>query len=608
MQIEQINEQRETLKKAELMLDACKWKKIIKDGKSQYYNPISMVVTEAANPGYLRLEASLNAAKMAIENSEKQFLMQFKEKRQAFKDEQKDSDFAKKAFENHLMDEQKYNSESKFSECEKKFKNFDFYKQIAKEERSKIFTKCMKRLEEIEDNGIERKERNIRTFRRVLKVMDITYQTTWKEAQELIEASPRIQRDKKLLKMDKEDMLIVFSELILELEEQEEAFKLQFAEKVVRRQRKNRERFENLMKVLHENGYIDASTLWKEIVPFFSARVEFISMIGQPGSTPLDLFKFYVQSLKNVTLKVKMEADDEAAKPKSAYKRKKPKMICSWNRVALIAPLNPIKEENVLVNNSTVSFLNGLEYSNTNTNIFQKIDKKPKEKKISQFKEAQNIFECPDCFYKAKRRDHIKRHYMTIHLKERRFRCEECKKGNYLFSHNIFCCIILLLLFSFTDFSMKAHLQRHQANLHSNQNLWVCDCCGKRYSSKRVLFHHLKTHMFTDYKCSICDKNFQRLTNLKNHMKLHEGVCCEKCEHCNEKFATKNQLKQHVVANHFTDKMQCKFCASQFIRKHHYKRHLVTVHKKMGKKVMADTLKNIEKISTDYKQLKFIVV
>ena len=40
-------------------------------------------------------------------------------------------------------------------------------------------------------------------------------------------------------------------------------------------------------------------SLWVELFPTISGDVRFSAMLGQPGSTPLDLFKFYVEDLKS---------------------------------------------------------------------------------------------------------------------------------------------------------------------------------------------------------------------------------------------------------------------------------------------------------------------
>ena len=49
---------------------------------------------------------------------------------------------------------------------------------------------------------------------------------------------------------------------------------------------------------LHEAGKLHSMTLWMDLYSVMSSDIRFDSMLGQPGSTPLDLFKFYVEDLK----------------------------------------------------------------------------------------------------------------------------------------------------------------------------------------------------------------------------------------------------------------------------------------------------------------------
>merc|ERR1712228_832218 len=48
----------------------------------------------------------------------------------------------------------------------------------------------------------------------------------------------------------------------------------------------------------HENGKLTSMSLWCELYPTISQDARFHALLGQPGSTPLDLFKFYVEDLK----------------------------------------------------------------------------------------------------------------------------------------------------------------------------------------------------------------------------------------------------------------------------------------------------------------------
>ena len=40
-------------------------------------------------------------------------------------------------------------------------------------------------------------------------------------------------------------------------------------------------------------------SLWVELYPHISSDMRFSTLLGHPGSTPLDLFKFYVEDLKS---------------------------------------------------------------------------------------------------------------------------------------------------------------------------------------------------------------------------------------------------------------------------------------------------------------------
>nr|CAD7404150.1 unnamed protein product [Timema cristinae] len=99
--------------------------------------------------------------------------------------------------------------------------------------------------------------------------------------------------------MDKEDAMVVFEEHIRELEKEEEEDKEREKKRLKRQQRKNRDSFVMLLDELHEQGKLTSMSLWVELYPIISADLRFSAMLGQPGSTPLDLFKFYVEDLKS---------------------------------------------------------------------------------------------------------------------------------------------------------------------------------------------------------------------------------------------------------------------------------------------------------------------
>jgi pre-mRNA-processing factor 40 len=98
--------------------------------------------------------------------------------------------------------------------------------------------------------------------------------------------------------MDKEDALIVFEEYIRTLEIEDVEDRENEKKRQKRLQRKNRDGFLCFLDTLHEDGKLTSMSLWIELYPTISSDLRFSAMLGQPGSTPLDLFKFYVDQLK----------------------------------------------------------------------------------------------------------------------------------------------------------------------------------------------------------------------------------------------------------------------------------------------------------------------
>lgn len=127
---------------------------------------------------------------------------------------------------------------------------------------------------------------------------DLSYRTTWTEAQQMLLDNTEFTDDHELQNMDKEDALICFEDHIKELEKEHDDEKEQKKKMLKRQQRKNREGFLVLLDELHETGQLNSMSLWMDLYVVISQDQRFTAMLGQSGSTPLDLFKFYVEDLK----------------------------------------------------------------------------------------------------------------------------------------------------------------------------------------------------------------------------------------------------------------------------------------------------------------------
>lgn len=92
---------------------------------------------------------------------------------------------------------------------------------------------------------------------------------------------------------------IMFEWCFADLEKEEDEERDQEKKRKRRIERKNRDALIKLLDELHEQGKLTSMSLWVELYPMISSDPRFSQMLGQPGSSPLDLFKFYVEDLKS---------------------------------------------------------------------------------------------------------------------------------------------------------------------------------------------------------------------------------------------------------------------------------------------------------------------
>lgn len=208
---------------------------------------------------------------------------------------------AKEDLEHFLLNCERMNSSVKYYRCHEMFQHLELWKVVPESERREVYEDVVFNLakREKEENKAMRK-RNMKVLSEILDSMtNITFKTTWSEAQQMLIDNPTFAEDTDLLSMDKEDALIVFAEHIKQLEEEEEEEREREKRRIKRQQRKCRDNFTALLDELHEQGKLTSMSLWVELYPIISADIRFTAMLGQPGSTPLDLFKFYVADLKS---------------------------------------------------------------------------------------------------------------------------------------------------------------------------------------------------------------------------------------------------------------------------------------------------------------------
>ncbi len=124
----------------------------------------------------------------------------------------------------------------------------------------------------------------------ILRGLNLEPYTRWSEAQGIIQSNPRFSGDEKFKTLSKSDMLTAFENHIKSLERTFNDIRQQQKNQKSRRERQNRDRFQGLLHELKTSGKIKAGSKWSQIHSLIQNDDRYTSILGQAGSTPLDLF------------------------------------------------------------------------------------------------------------------------------------------------------------------------------------------------------------------------------------------------------------------------------------------------------------------------------
>lgn len=124
----------------------------------------------------------------------------------------------------------------------------------------------------------------------LLKGLDLEPYTRWSEAQEVIENNETFQADDKFKTLSKSDILTAFENHIKSLERTFNDERQREKNSKQRRERQNRDRYLDLVRELKAAGKIKAGTKWMDVLSEINEDPRYVAMLGQSGSTPLDLF------------------------------------------------------------------------------------------------------------------------------------------------------------------------------------------------------------------------------------------------------------------------------------------------------------------------------
>lgn len=124
----------------------------------------------------------------------------------------------------------------------------------------------------------------------ILQGLNLDTSTRWSEAQEGIQSNQRFQDDPKFRSLSKLDLLTVFEDHVKVLEkifnDEHQIKKNQKA----RKERQNRDRYASLLQELKVSKKIRAGSKWSQLYPLISTDQRYQAMLGQSGSSPMEMF------------------------------------------------------------------------------------------------------------------------------------------------------------------------------------------------------------------------------------------------------------------------------------------------------------------------------
>ncbi|KAL9932969.1 hypothetical protein V8E36_008224 [Tilletia maclaganii] len=189
-----------------------------------------------------------------------------------------------------------------FDTAEKWFSGLKQWNAAAsREEAKELYAIVQKELREKEDAfDREIRHRNMDMLMSLFKTFEADVFTTWADAQRTALSSEEFQSDEYLGSMDPTDMLIVWEEHVKSVEKVESDRLKKAAETEQAQARKNRQAFVELLRELRDQGAIKAGAQWGTVYKSIAQDERLIAMLGQPGSTPLELFFDVVDELDAV--------------------------------------------------------------------------------------------------------------------------------------------------------------------------------------------------------------------------------------------------------------------------------------------------------------------
>ncbi|XP_052233490.1 uncharacterized protein LOC127846353 isoform X3 [Dreissena polymorpha] len=130
-------------------------------------------------------------------------------------------------------------------------------------------------------------------------------------------------------------------------------------------------------------------------------------------------------------------------------------------------------------------------------------------------------------------------------------------------------------------FHLDIYLKEHLSGVHLNHFKYQCNDCGRMMKSKTGFNEHVRvfhTKNAQVYTCPECNKQFKQRGNLRSHMFSHSEERKFACDICLKSFKYPDQLSRHKLEHRSTVKFSCIICNKNFFRNTELKKHIELYH------------------------------
>eukprot|EP00474_Spongospora_subterranea_P011165 CRZ11623.1 hypothetical protein [Spongospora subterranea] len=102
-----------------------------------------------------------------------------------------------------------------------------------------------------------------------------------------------------------------------------------------------------------------------------------------------------------------------------------------------------------------------------------------------------------------------------------------------------------------------------------------CSVCQKLFNKSSDMKRHKKGHSGErPFNCSTCQKAFLKASDLKRHTRIHTGERPYRCLICGRAFAEGGSLQRHTRMHTGERPYACSICDKRFVRSYNAKKHM----------------------------------